>query len=174
MRKFFYIAALMLSTALPLVAHAAAKPPELNATIRATNPVGSGTLKKLFMSVYEASFWSDAGNFEKPPYALTITYAMSFTAQDLADRTLSEMQTISDAPEATLKSYTDQLAKLWPNVAAGDRITAIALPTGRTAFYHNGRALGTISETAFTPIFFGVWLSPKTSEPELRQKLLHQ
>ena len=174
MRKFFYIAALMLSTALPLVAHAAAKPPELNATIRATNPVGSGTLKKLFMSVYEASFWSDAGNFEKPPYALTITYAMSFTAQDLADRTLSEMQTISDAPEATLKSYTDQLAKLWPNVAAGDRITAIALPTGRTAFYHNGRALGSISDAAFTPIFFGVWLSPKTSEPELRQKLLHQ
>jgi hypothetical protein len=173
MRNSLYVAAIMLATTLPITAHAASKPPELNAIIRATSPVGSGTLKKLFMSVYEASFWSDAGSFEKPPYALTITYAMSFDAHDLADRTLIEMQNISDAPEATLKSYTDQLAKLWPNVAAGDRITAIALPTGRTAFYHNGRALGTISDTAFTPIFFGVWLSPKTSEPELRKQLLH-
>ena len=176
MHKFYIAAILYAATmlmAFPLAANAAGKPSEIAATIHAPAPVGGGKLKKLFMSVYEASFWSDSGDWKKAPYALSITYAMNFSAQELADRTLTEMQNVSDKPEDVLKSYTDQLAKLWPNVASGDRITAVALSNGRTAFYHNGHALGTISDPAFTPVFFGVWLSSKTSEPELRQQLLH-
>jgi hypothetical protein len=168
---FIYAAAMVM--ALPLVANAAEKPSEIGATIRAAAPVGGGKLKRLFMSLYEVSFWSDSGDWKKAPYALTITYAMNFSAQELTDVTLTEMQNISDQPHNSLKIYADQLTKLLPNVASGDRITAIAMPTGYTAFYHNGRALGTIRDAVFTPLFFGVWLSPKTSEPELRQQLLH-
>ena len=37
-----------------------------------------------------------------------------------------------------------------------------------------GRVVGEVADAAFARLFFGIWLSPKTSEPALRQALLAQ
>ena len=36
----------------------------------------------------------------------------------------------------------------------------------------NGKPTGEIRDAEFARLFFGIWLSPKTSEPELRAALL--
>ena len=157
---------------LPVTAFSAQKPPELVAAIRSEQPIGSASLSKLFMHVYDAQFWSDSGSWKKPPYALAITYAMGFTADELADRTQDEMRHVSTLPEETLKSYGDKLRTLYPNVKAGDRITALQKNMQTTVFYYNGKAIGEINDAAVAPAFFGIWLSEKSSEPEMQQQLL--
>jgi hypothetical protein len=41
-------------------------------------------------------------------------------------------------------------------------------------FFVNGRLGGELRDTEFARFFFGIWLSPQTSEPSLRQALLGQ
>jgi hypothetical protein len=40
------------------------------------------------------------------------------------------------------------------------------------AFLLNGRPLGEVRDPDFARVFFGIWLSPRTSEPALREALL--
>mgnify|MGYP003395186293 CR=1 FL=1 len=150
---------------------AAGKPPEIAAVIKADAPVGEASLSKLLIHVYDATLWSDTGGWSKAPYALAIKYDMSFTADELADRTYDEMKRVSDQPDATLKQYADQLRTIFPNVKSGDRITALQQDAGTTLFYSNGKAIGKVSNPSFAQAFFGIWLSPKSSEPEMQQQL---
>jgi len=168
MRNILFALCLLAS---PGLAMAAEKPPELSA-MKAESPVGSATLRKLMLHVYDASFWSDSGGWSKTPYALSITYAMNFSPDELADRTLDEMKQVSDLPEATLAGYAQQLRTLYPNVKDGDRITALQKDAATTVFYHNGKKRGEVRDAAFAKPFFGIWLSPKSSEPDMQQKLL--
>jgi len=41
-------------------------------------------------------------------------------------------------------------------------------------FLLNGKPYGEVRDPEFAPLFFGIWLSPATSEPALRQSLLAQ
>ena len=62
--------------------------------------------------------------------------------------------------------------RVFPDVTDGDCLIGLATPGNATRFFVNGRATGTIDDPEFAPAFFGIWLSPATSEPRLRQQLL--
>jgi hypothetical protein len=64
------------------------------------------------------------------------------------------------------------MARLFPDVQKGDRITGLHQPGQAARFYLNGRLLGDISDPAFSRRFFGIWLSPQTSQPRMREQLL--
>ena len=64
------------------------------------------------------------------------------------------------------------LAPLFPDVKAGDTITALHEPGKPTRFFLNGKPLGEAKDPGFADAFFAIWLSPKTSEKRLRRKLL--
>ena len=55
---------------------------------------------------------------------------------------------------------------------AGDRITGVHLPGEGARFFVNGRLQGELRDADFARLFFGIWLSPRTSEPALREALL--
>ena len=169
MRKLFLLALLIF----PSVAMAIEKPPEIVAQIHTSSPVGTAGYHKLFLHVYDASFWSDSGGWKQFPYALTVTYTMDIDAVDLADHARDDMAHSSDLSEAQRNNYRDQLMKLWPDVDEGDRITALADKDGGTTFFYNGSLRGRISDPQFTHAFFGMWLSDRSAEPEMRAKLLH-
>ena len=61
-----------------------------------------------------------------------------------------------------------------PDVQAGDRLTGLYQPDQGVVFQKNGQAVGAVPDAAFARLFFGIWLSPQTSEPALRQALLAQ
>lgn len=150
---------------------AAEKPPELASAIHAAAPVGQDDFHKLFFHVYDISFWSDSGGWATAPYALSITYAMDFSANELVSRTLDEMRHVSRLDDTALKSYGAQLRRIWPDIKKGDRLTALATSPSQMGFFLNGKALGNMDDPAFIPAFFGIWLSPDSSEPVLQHIL---
>ena len=172
MRRFFAVSLVLV--ALPFAAFAVNKPPEIATSIHAATPVGSGELNKLVFHVYDASFWSDSGGISEPPYALSIVYDMDFTKEDLIERTVKELKHVSSLPDDKLQHYSAQLSSIWPDIRKGDRITAFTGDAKQTVFYYNGKKVGQIGDTEFTTAFFGIWLSPKSSEPGMRKELLGQ
>jgi hypothetical protein len=156
-------------------ARAAEKPPEIAAVISSAAPYGEGTMRVLFLRIYDASLWTDDTHWPAaPPYALSLTYAMAFSGADLSDRTIAEMRRVAPAlSDAMLKEYRAKLGKIFPAVTAGDRITALRASRARTEFFFDGRAIGTLADAAFTDAFFAIWLSPRSSDRTLTRALVH-
>jgi hypothetical protein len=88
----------------------------------------------------------------------------------LAQASVQEMQRLA-GDEDRLQDWGAQLARIFPDVEPGDRITGLHLPSG-ARFTHNNQEIGRIDDTAFAEAFFGIWLSPRTSAPDLRAALL--
>lgn len=164
--------ALAAAVALALPATASTRPLELGSTITATQPYGSGKLTWLVFTAYDATLWTDAPQWSmNAPFALTLSYRMGFSTQELVDRTIEEMEKVSPSSNAHLR-FQQQLSKAFPAVKERDRITALYVPGQPVRFFHNGRPTAEIADPGFAEPFFGVWFSPRTSEPRLRQSLL--
>jgi hypothetical protein len=177
MRRIFsaFLVALSLVALQPVVpAGAATRPAELNGVIRAERPLGTGSLSFLFLTAYEAALWTDAPQWTMDtPFALTLVYRMSFTTDELAGRTVEEMQkTAPGLTAAQRAAHEALLRRAFPPVRDGDRITALHVPGKPVRFYHNGRPTADSGTPEFAPPFFAIWLSEKTSEPSLRERLL--
>jgi hypothetical protein len=71
-------------------------------------------------------------------------------------------------------AWEGQMRALFPDVSTGDRITGVNQPGIGAVFWRNGQLLGEVRDVAFAQQFFGIWLSPQTSEPQLRRALLAQ
>ncbi len=156
------------------VAFASVRPSELNGVITAPKPYGSASLTWLFLTAYDVSLWTDAQQWSmNERFALTITYKMSFTREELIESTIEEMQKVAPGlSRETLAQFASSLAKAYPNVKSGDRITALHDPGKPVRFFHNGMMTSQVDDPGFAEPFFGIWLSPKTSEPSVRAGLL--
>lgn len=167
------IAAALLGASLT-ASFAAARPPELSGVLNADQPYGSASLSWLFLTAYEIDLWTDAAAWSmNSSFALTITYRMSFTRDELIERTLKEMSKISPSLSPADKDrFAKALIKAWPNVKSGDRLTALYEPSKPVRFFHNGGPTTPVAESGFAEPFFGIWLSPQTSEPSVRARLL--
>ncbi|MCX7281655.1 MAG: hypothetical protein NTX21_08900, partial [Alphaproteobacteria bacterium] len=67
--------ALLLYAPLP----ALASPPEIAGTIKADKPYGAGRMIFLFITAYNARFWTDAAGWSmEQPCAMEITYGIGF------------------------------------------------------------------------------------------------
>lgn len=166
-----WVTVLSVMVAFPALANT--KPAELTGVIQSDEPVGKGALNKLFFHVYDASLWSDSDTWSyATPSALSVTYRMNFSADEIIDRSIEEMQAIRALAPETEKTYRTWLNASIPDIAEGDRITALYNAKGKLSFYHNGTLTHAVNNTSFAKAFLDIWLSAKTSEPSLRKKLL--
>lgn len=171
MRKLIFAAAVLFSFS----AFAADKPSELAKAIKSDIPLGHGACTRLWIKAYDAYLWTDASVWSMDaPFALSLKYDMDFGTDDLADKSIEEMQRIQPLSKEAAENYSKQLYTLFPNVHKGDVITALYVPGKGTTFYHNGKSTGKITDDTFSRRFFDIWLSDKTSEPKLRLALLNQ
>jgi len=169
MRK---IAFALLLALLPVTAFADA-PPEIAPYIKAEKPYGAAKLTKLVFHVYDATLWTDAASWTMgKSFALTLRYGMNFDGDDLAARSIDEMEGQEKLDKPTAASWRARLNKLFPDVKKGDRITAVYLPGKETRIYHNGKYRGSVAGALFARRFIDIWMSPRTSEPALRQNLI--
>ncbi|MDI1226803.1 MAG: chalcone isomerase family protein [bacterium] len=170
MRKILFAVLLMM---MPAFAAHAEKPAEVAPFIKAEQPYGAASLSKLMFHVYDATLWTDADPWSMgKPFALRLKYGMDFKGKNLAERSVDEMNDQSQLTPGQEKGYYKQLAILFPDVKKGDTITAIYLPAKGTRLYHNGAYKGSITDTAFSKRFIGIWMSEKTSEPKMRKQLI--
>jgi hypothetical protein len=156
--------------------HATAMPAEVASELATSRLHGSGRLTWFGLSVYDVRLWAgdrfSAAQFEREPLALEIQYARALQGRQIAERSLIEMQRFGATSEADAARWLASMLQLFPDVAAGDRITGVHRPGEAARFYFNGKLRGEVRETDFARRFFGIWLSPQTSEPKLRQALL--
>lgn len=173
MRKFVILS--MFAILSVVSAHSAnSRPAELEGAVQAREPYGRASLTWLFLKAYDVSLWTDAATWSfNETFALTIEYNMSFSSDELVERTIEEMRRVAPSLSGVDKSrFAEQLKRLFPDVGSGDRITALHVPGRSVQFFFNGRGKGQFEDAAFAEPFFNIWLSPRTAEPSIRKKLL--
>ncbi len=152
-----------------------ALPPELRADLPEARWRGAAELRFLGLKVYEARLWSPAplaGDGAQQPLALELIYARGLSGARIAQRSIDEMRRIGPFTDAQATRWGAALTALLPEVASGDRVTGLQLPERAARFFHNGQLRGEVADAEFVRLFFGIWLSPRTSEPALRTQLM--
>lgn len=163
-----------------LPAHAAPPAPwapaGAEAALQGLRLAGEGTLRYLGFEVYRARLWVpagfDAADYAARPLALELTYHRSFTADAIAQRSLEEMRRVGAFTPEQAQRWLRALQAVLPDVRSGDRLVGVYLPGQGAVFRSGGRVLGRVDDAEFARLFFGIWLSPQTSEPGLRQALV--
>jgi hypothetical protein len=173
MRKLLYSLTIVLVMLNAATVMATEKPTEIASVVKAKTPYGSGKLSQFFFHIYDAEVWTDSPCWSyNAPFALSVTYGMSITKEDLVDSTLKEIFRQHEPSEPAMQAYGVTLNKAYGDVKEGDRITAIYTSSGGIEFYLNAKKMAESDDTVFAKHFFDIWLSDKTSEPTLRKKLL--
>jgi hypothetical protein len=155
---------------------AGAAPAELATLLPAARLQGRARLRTLGLSLYEARLWVGtapvAANWVAVPFAIEIEYARTLWGSMVADRSLAEMRRQGEIAPDMAERWLTTMKALFPDVKEGDRLTGVHTPEQGARFFLNGAPRGTLQDETFSRFFFGIWLSPKTSEPALRSALL--
>jgi Chalcone isomerase-like len=134
------------------------------------------TLRFFGLRVYDAELWSAAPmtleSWRDQPFALALSYHRALKGPEIAKRSLVEMRRQGPIAEADANRWLAEMQAAFPDVAEGDRITGRHEPGQGARFFVNGRLQREVREPAFATRFFGIWLSPQTSEPAMREALL--
>ena len=138
--------------------------------------VGEGNYSYWFWDLYHARLSSADGRFvdyqQSAPLQLELTYKRDISKQEFIDATLDQWKIQQGAVLKSHKIWAGELNTLWRDVRKGDKLTAVLSPAGLVQFYFNGEPLGSTTDPAFGSSFFDIWLSEKTTAPELRKQLL--
>lgn len=138
--------------------------------------VGEGNYSYWFWDLYHARLLSVDGRFvdyqQSAPLQLELTYARDITKKEFIDATIEQWKIQQGAILKVHKIWAGELNTLWLDVKKGDKLTATLRLDGLVEFYFNGEPLGNTTDPAFGKAFFDIWLSEKTTAPELRKQLL--
>lgn len=153
-----------------------APPPELLADLPNAQWVGTARMRYFAFNVYDASLWVapgfNAGRYAQSAFGLQLSYLRSLDGKAIAQRSLAEMRRSVSLTTAQEERWLAAMEAAFPDVKAGDRITGLHQPGVGARFWFNGIARGTVADTEFSRLFFGIWLAESTSEPRLRTALL--
>lgn len=135
--------------------------------------LGYGHFRKLVWSVFDASLWVSSSRWSlDEPFVLELRYARNFKGADIVESTEDQWKALGHADPARVGPWLQRLGDIFPDLRKGDQLIGLYLPGQATRFFHNGREVGAVEDPAFGPVFFAIWLDPKTSESKLREELL--
>ncbi|MFO1246295.1 MAG: chalcone isomerase family protein [Ramlibacter sp.] len=138
--------------------------------------IGAARLTVWGFEVYNARLLAAPGfqrdRYAQHPFTLELAYLRSFDGSDIAQRSLKEMQRVDDFSDAQAQKWLAEMTRLFPDVKRGDRLAGIYTPGTGVRFVFNDKPLGEVRDADFARVFMGIWLSPKTSEPAMREQLL--
>ncbi len=150
--------------------------PELNTLLPQHRLLGKDRLTVWGFQVYDARLWGLPGfkpdNLTAQSFALELSYLRDFASRDIAERSITEMRRTAAISESQAKAWITEMLRVIPDIKKGDRVMGIHLPGTGAQLLVNGKASGEIRDAEFARLFFGIWLSPKTSEPKMRAALL--
>ena len=137
---------------------------------------GQGHLRFLGLRVYDARLWAgprfEVADFGAQSLALELSYHRAFAGVAIAQRSIEEIERQGDLAPAQAQRWQRALAAVLPDVQPGERLTGLYQPGLGMRLWRGQQALGAIDDAELARRFFGIWLSPRTSEPGLRSALL--
>lgn len=142
--------------------------------------VGNAKFSVLFWDIYHSKLYTPSGNYLvednsdklaiERPLLFEIEYLKDISSKDLISRTVEQWQHLN-IKKNTFATYLPQLKAIWPNITSGDSL-ALLIENNKSSFYFNDEFIGSIDKEDFGELFLAIWLSPNTSQPKLRKKLL--
>lgn len=137
--------------------------------------VGEARLKVWFWEVYESSLYTASGDYnaQNYPIALQIDYLRDISAEDLVEATAEQWQK-QGLDDKRTSPWIERIKALWPDIRKGDQLIFRVDNNQKGRFYYNQEPLGEVEDTDFAPAFLGIWLSPDTEYPKLREKLIQR
>ena len=106
------------------------------------------------------------------PRSWELNYHRAFTGAAIAQRSIDEIERQGDLTPAQAQNWLKALAAVLPDVQPDDRLQGLDQPGQGMRLWRGQQALGAIDDAELARRFFGIWLSPRTSEPGLRSALL--
>lgn len=134
---------------------------------------GEAVMRFFGLKVYDVRLWTQMKAFtHTEPFVIELVYDMALNGKDIADRSVKEMRAQGVGDEAKLRRWGEQMTKIFPDIRQGDALIGVSLPGKEARFYTRDKLIATVPDPEFSKAFFDIWLSDKSSEPGLRQKLL--
>jgi hypothetical protein len=134
--------------------------------------VGSGKFTYFGLNIYQAKYLSLESSI-KNSIALELKYSKNFSGESIANETIKQMRKIG-VNHPNIEKWGNDLKNIFPDIEKGHTLTGVYIPQKGTIFLHNGNKIGEMLGDEFSKAFFGIWLDPKTSAPELRTQLLSE
>lgn len=158
-------------------AAAPAPPPEVLGIWPAVRLQGQARMTFLGLRIYDARLWLPAHDealrrYEDTAFALALHYLRRLQGGAIAERSIVEMRRIGPFSDTQARAWLAAMQRAFPDVSDGDRLVGLHLPGRGARFFYNGEPTADIDDPEFARLFFGIWLSPHTSEPRLREQLL--
>ena len=171
MRCLPVIAAALL---LPYLAAAKPSPPaELDRHGQAWAHTGSASVGFLLWQVFDADLWAPDGRFGwDAPLALSLIYRTDFSARELTDSTIEEMERIAGWQPERLAEFRSEIGPCMTDVGDGDRFTAASPEPDRIVLYLNGEQRCELTEAGLRRAYLGIWLSQNSRFPDESRKLI--
>ncbi|MFZ5558948.1 MAG: chalcone isomerase family protein [Pseudomonadota bacterium] len=148
-------------------------PEPIREAIPELRPLGHGTLTWFGLAIYDSTLWVAGGRWSMDrPFALDIRYQRGIARRRIVKSSVEEIRRIGIRDADRLVRWEREMARVFPDVKAGDRLVGVNVPGRGAHFYGTSGFLGEIADPEFAQAFFGIWLSPGTWEPGLRAALL--
>lgn len=164
--------------ALCLHAGVSAQPPATPELARLNGALPTAPVRMTFwgFELYDARLWTqqgfEPGRFGAHSFALELNYLRRLDGQAIARRSLDEMRRVGRFTDSQAQEWLARMRELFPDVRSGDRITGVHKAGEGAEFWFNGQRRGLVADPQFAELFFGIWLHPNTSAPDLRERLL--
>jgi hypothetical protein len=166
-RIFLFLSLMFFSTSVAYANYAAEK------YLRDAEKVGEGRLSVFLFDFYDAVLYAPKGKWRADSsYVLSLNYFREIKGSDIAERSVEEIRKQGFIDAEKLANWRIKMLKIFPDVKNGSEITAVFLEQKSVIFYADGKLIGEIKDTEFNKNFSAIWLGDKTSEPDLRRKLL--
>lgn len=170
------VVALSVAAAPAMASPSPAPPAAVHRVLTGPTLAGEGQLRFFGLRIYDARLWVgprfDAAAYSEHPLALELTYHRAFAAAAIAKRSVKEMGRQQMLAPDQAARWQQTLALVLPDVQPGDRLIGLYHPGRGMWLWQGDRELGVIRDAELARLFFGIWLSPRTSEPKLRKALL--
>ncbi len=175
MRKRFFCAVLMAALIAATTA-TFALPANIIGDVAETKALtrrGEAVMRFFGLKVYDIRLWTAAKPHDHGDvFALELVYDLGLKGREIAKRSIDEMRKQGYQDESKLNEWNQAMTRVFPDIRQGDMLVGVSLPGKGARFYSQEKFIAEIPDPAFAKAFFDIWLSPKTSEPALRARLI--
>ena len=137
------------------------------------NPVGSSDMRWMVFKVYNITLLTHDGEYQPEgyPQALEIRYYRDIDKEDLVKSTGNQWIKLG-IPSSKIKLWLPELLAMWPDISANDTLRIEVDVNGTNNFRFNGELIGAVDDEDFSRAFLDIWLSPETTQPAVRKRLI--
>lgn len=144
---------------------------------------GAGTRSKWFMDLYVGGLYvpeklndGQAIINADEPQAITLHITSDMiTSERMTEATMDGFKASTDGDLSAIQSEIDQFLSVFQEeIKTGDVFDLVYLPEEGVRVLKNGEVRDTVGGLAFKKALFGIWLSDKPAQEDLKEKMLGQ